>query len=54
MGGNALSPVLDPVYRADEPFDLQVLFVLYPDLYGAKPELSLEILRNGRVIAPWN
>jgi len=48
--GAAFSPLLSPVYKADEPFDLQIFFVMYPDIYGAKPELSLEILRDGKVV----
>ena len=48
--GDAVAPLLDPVYRANEPFDLRVFVVIYPDLHGGQPELSLEILRNGRVV----
>lgn len=48
--GNAISPLLDPVFRANEPFTLQIYLVLYPDVYGAHPQMSLEILRNGRVV----
>jgi hypothetical protein len=48
--GNAISPLLDPVFRAGEPFTLQIYLVLYPDIYGAQPQMSLEILRNGRVV----
>jgi hypothetical protein len=48
--GNAIAPLLDPSYRANEPFTLQIYVVLYPDIYGAQPEMSLEILRNGHVV----
>ncbi|HTQ55985.1 MAG TPA: hypothetical protein VMI94_16065 [Bryobacteraceae bacterium] len=48
--GNAISPLLDPVYRANEPFTLQIYLVAYPDIYGAQPQMSLEILRNGHVV----
>jgi hypothetical protein len=48
--GNAIAPLLNPVFKANEPFDLQLYVVLYPDLFGAQPELSLEILRNGKSV----
>ncbi len=48
--GNAISPVLDPVFRANQPFTLQIYLVVYPDLYGAQPQMSLEILRHGHVV----
>jgi len=48
--GNAISPLLDPVYHANEPFDLQIYLIIYPDRYGAQPQLSLEVLRNGHVV----
>jgi len=47
--GKALAPLLDPVFAANEPFELRLYFIIYPDLGGAKPEISLEILRNGQV-----
>ncbi len=46
----ALSPILDPVFQAGREFDLQLYFVIYPDLRGAQPEISLEILRNGQAV----
>jgi len=49
--GEALSPVLEPVFRAEEPMDLQVYLVLYPDIRGAPLDLSMEILHDGRVVA---
>ena len=48
--GNAISPMLDPEYHANEPFDLQIYLIIYPDRYGAQPQLSLEVLRNGHVV----
>jgi hypothetical protein len=48
--GKALAPLLDPVFAADEPFDLQLYFIIYPDLRGAKPEISLEIMCNGQAV----
>jgi hypothetical protein len=49
--GEALSPVLDPVFRADEPVDLQVYLRLYPDIHGAPLDLSMEVLNGGHVVA---
>lgn len=49
--GEALAPVLDPVYRAEEPINLRLYMVLYPDTHSATPELSIEIRRDGRVVA---
>jgi hypothetical protein len=48
--GKALAPLLDPVFTANEPFVLRLYFIIYPDLAGAKPEISLEILRNGQAV----
>ena len=48
--GDAIAPLLDPVYQANQPFNLQIYVIIYPDLHGAQPELSLEVLRNGRVV----
>jgi len=48
--GNAISPVLDPVFQANQPFTLQIYLIVYPDIYGAQPEMSLELLRHGRVV----
>jgi len=49
--GNAFSPILDPVFPTGRKFGMQVFFVIYPDLRGAQPEMSLELLRAGRAIA---
>jgi hypothetical protein len=48
--GNAISPVLDPVFRANQPFTLQIYLIVYPDQYGPQPQMSLEILRHGKVV----
>jgi hypothetical protein len=48
--GNAISPLLDPVFRANQPFTLQIYLIVYPDIYGSQPQMSLEILRNGHVV----
>ncbi len=48
--GKALAPLLDPVFTAGESFTLRLYFVIYPDLRGAKPEMSLEIMRNGQAV----
>jgi len=49
--GEALAPVLNPVFRAEDPVDLRLYLVLYPDIHSAPPELSVEIQRDGRVVA---
>ncbi|MGO9242384.1 MAG: hypothetical protein ACLQBJ_16395, partial [Bryobacteraceae bacterium] len=50
----AISPLLNPVFHAGEPFDLQLYFVVYPDSFGGQPQLNLEILRNGHVVGRTN
>jgi hypothetical protein len=49
--GEALSPVLDPVFRSDRPVDLQVYLRLYPDIHAEPLHLSMEVLSEGRVVA---
>ena len=49
--GEALSPVLDPVFRADRPVDLQIYLRLYPDIHGSPLDLSMEVLNEGKVVA---
>ncbi len=49
--GEALSPVLDAVFRADRPVDLQIYLRLYPDIHGSPLDLSMEVLQEGRVVA---
>ncbi|MFN7997751.1 MAG: hypothetical protein U0Q18_29295 [Bryobacteraceae bacterium] len=48
--GKALAPMLDPVFPADQDFDLQLFVIIYPDLLGAQPEASLEIVHNGQAV----
>jgi hypothetical protein len=48
--GTAMAPMLDPVFHANQSFDLQLYFIIYPDMRGAKPEISLEILRDGQAV----
>ena len=49
--GVALAPVLDPVFPAGRKFGMQLFLVLYPDIDGAQPELSLQLITNGRTAA---
>ena len=49
--GEALSPVLDPVFRAEQPINLQIYLRLYPDIHGAPLDLSMEIVHDGKVVA---
>ena len=49
--GETLSPVLDAVFRAEEPINLQVYLRLYPDIHGAPLDMSMEILHEGKVVA---
>ena len=48
--GEALCPNLNPVFQAEEPINLQLYFVLYPDTYGQQPDLSVELRRDGKVV----
>ncbi len=48
--GKALAPLLDPTFRADEGFELQLYFIVYPDYRGGQPEMSLEIVHDGQVV----
>jgi hypothetical protein len=48
--GEVLSPVLNPAFRAGEPFDINLYFVVYPDLRGGKPDLNFELLRGGKPV----
>lgn len=49
--GEALSPVLDPVFHAEQPVDLQIYLRLYPDIHGPPLDMSMEVLNQGRVVA---
>src|SRR5208283_2572049 len=48
--GTELSPLLNPVFRAGSDLRLQLFLTIYPDLQGAKPEMSLEIARDGHSV----
>jgi hypothetical protein len=48
--GRALAPLLDPAFQADRTFNLELYFILYPDIRGGQPDLSLEILRDGQAV----
>jgi hypothetical protein len=48
--GEALAPLLEPVFEADKPVTLEIFLTLYPDLNGGQPELSLELLQLGQVV----
>ncbi len=49
--GNAFAPILDPVFPANTPFKVELYFILYPDLFGTQPEISLDVLQEGRVVS---
>ncbi|HLN02566.1 MAG TPA: hypothetical protein VK335_24975 [Bryobacteraceae bacterium] len=49
--GEALSPVLNPVFRAEQPVNLQIYLRLYPDIHGAPLDLSMDVMNQGRVVA---
>ena len=48
--GRALAPLLDPAFPADRPLDLELYFIMYPDLRGGQPQISVEILRDGQTV----
>jgi len=48
--GKALTPLLSPVFPARQAFDFQLYFIIYPDLRGAKPDMNMEILRDGQTV----
>ena len=50
FGTESLFPVVDPVFAANQPFDLRVYFVVYPDYRGATPEMDLDILHDGQSV----
>jgi len=49
--GEALSPVLNPVFPAGHPVTLQIYLRLYPDIHGAPLNLSMEVMHQGHVVA---
>lgn len=48
--GEVLSPVLNPAFRAGEPFDISLYFVVYPDVHGGQPDMNFELLHSGKVV----
>jgi len=48
--GEALAPMLNPEFPADQPFELPVYFLFYPDMNGKRPELKLDILQKGQTV----
>lgn len=48
--GNAMIPMLNPTFPANQPFDLPVYFLIYPDMNGKKPEMRLDIIQNGQTV----
>jgi hypothetical protein len=48
--GKALAPVLNPVFQSGQEINLELYLVLYPDIHGASPQMSLEITRDGQVV----
>jgi len=49
--GNALAPLLSPTFPANTPFKVDVFFILYPDVYGPPPTITMEIIQDGKVVA---
>jgi len=52
--GNSLGPMLGPVFPANTPFSVDVYFILYPDVYGPPPQITMEILQDGKVVSQAN
>ncbi len=49
--GNALSPILDPVFPAGREFGIQMFFIMYPDILGSTPDVKLELRRGEQVVS---
>jgi len=49
--GNGFTPLLDPVFPANAPFKVDAFMILYPDVYGQQPIITMEIIREGKVFA---
>ena len=49
--GNGFTPLLDPVFPANKPFKVDAFLILYPDVYGPQPIITMEIIREGKVVA---
>jgi hypothetical protein len=43
--------LLGPVFPANTPFKVELYFILYPDVYGSQPQITLEILQEGKVVS---
>jgi len=52
--GQALAPVLDPVFKAGEPLTAHLYFIIYPTIGGVEPEISFELQRAGQAVARRN
>lgn len=48
--GEALAPLLDPAFVANEPFELGLFFLFYPDMNGKQPVLRLDIRSGGQSV----
>ena len=48
--GEALTPVLNPTFKAGEEIKFQLYLILYPDIHGAQPDMNLELVREGHVL----
>jgi len=49
--GNGFTPLLDPVFPANTPFKVDAFLILYPDVYGPQPIITMDIIRDGKVVA---
>jgi hypothetical protein len=49
--GQGLAPILDPVFPAGRKFGMQLFFVLYPDIDGGQPDMTLQLVSNGKTEA---
>lgn len=48
--GEALAPLLDPAFAANQPFELGLFFLFYPDMNGKQPVLRLDIRSGGQSV----
>jgi len=49
--GIGLAPILDPVFPAGRKFGMQMFLVLYPDIDGGQPDMTLQLVSNGKTEA---
>jgi hypothetical protein len=49
--GEALAPLLHPVYDAEKGVNLRLFLVIYPDIDGPQPDMHLELMRDGHPVA---